>query len=200
MNNRSLAQKKRFSNPEELIKISGKNHWNFGKHSSFKTRRKMSLKKKGKNHPNWKGGLPKCLQCKKEVSSYKTKLCRKCSNQGKNNPNWDNGKTKIWFRIRNSNKYIEWRTKVFERDNYTCQHCGQIGGQLEAHHKKEFAIILKEFLKKYLNLNPIKDIETLLYLAMCYPDFWDVNNGITYCKKYHKKLDKTRPKKHGKKF
>lgn len=31
-------------------------------------------------------------------------------------------------------EYIEWRTGVYERDNYTCQGCGQVGGELNAHH------------------------------------------------------------------
>lgn len=53
--------------------------------------------------------------------------------QGK--PPWKRGAREI----RNSKKYSKWRTKVFERDNYTCQKCGQIGGELNAHHIKEFS-------------------------------------------------------------
>lgn len=34
----------------------------------------------------------------------------------------------------NSPAYKQWRIKVFERDRYTCQMCGQKGGQLECHH------------------------------------------------------------------
>ena len=41
--------------------------------------------------------------------------------------------------IRNSSQYIEWRTKVFERDNFICQKCGRRGGDLEAHHLYPFA-------------------------------------------------------------
>jgi len=35
---------------------------------------------------------------------------------------------------RNMPEYIEWRTAVYERDKYTCVECGQIGGELNAHH------------------------------------------------------------------
>ena len=63
-------------------------------------------------------------------------------------------------RIRNSHEYQEWRACVFERDHYTCQNCGQIGGTINAHHIKSF-----------------KD----------YPELrLEVSNGITLCLKCHK--------------
>lgn len=46
---------------------------------------------------------------------------------------------KDYQRFRSSAQYTTWRTDVFERDNYTCQHCGQKGGTLNAHHKKSYA-------------------------------------------------------------
>ena len=68
--------------------------------------------------------------------------------------------------IRNSGEYQEWRTAVFKRDGYTCQKCGQKGGELNAHHIKPFA--------EYKNLR------------------FDVDNGITLCKKCHRKAHKKR--------
>jgi hypothetical protein len=54
-----------------------------------------------------------------------------------------------------------WRTAVFQRDDYTCQMCGQRGGRLQADHIKPYAT---------------------------YPDLrWDVSNGRTLCVPCHKK-------------
>jgi len=73
---------------------------------------------------------------------------------------------------RHSKKYQEWRSKVFERDNFTCQECGKVGGSLNAHHIKTF-----------------KDYPSLRF---------DVSNGITLCEKCHKELHK-RLRKNGNK-
>lgn len=76
-------------------------------------------------------------------------------------PAWQGGKTPEGIRIRNSKEYAEWRKQVFERDNYTCQHCGDnTGGNLEADHIRPFAF---------------------------YPELrLDVSNGRTLCRDCHK--------------
>jgi len=51
----------------------------------------------------------------------------------------DAGKTTLAFRLRTSKRYAEWREAVFERDDYTCQECGQRGGKLNADHIMKFA-------------------------------------------------------------
>jgi hypothetical protein len=61
--------------------------------------------------------------------------------------------------IRNSKEYGNWRNSVFERDRYTCQCCGKIGGKLNAHHIENFA--------EHLELR------------------FDLNNGITLCDQCH---------------
>ena len=37
-------------------------------------------------------------------------------------------------RLYNSKEYKEWRTYVYQRDEYTCQMCGAQGGAMEVHH------------------------------------------------------------------
>lgn len=82
-----------------------------------------------------------CVQCNTLFLMYPyefgkgRRFCSKsCANTYK-----DKGKTTKAFRIRTSNKYKQWRTAVFERDSYTCQNCGQVGGKLNADHIKRFA-------------------------------------------------------------
>jgi len=57
----------------------------------------------------------------------------------------------------------DWRTAVFERDDYTCQRCGCRGGRLQAHHIK-----------------PYKDHPELRH---------DLTNGETLCVECHKQTD-----------
>jgi hypothetical protein len=59
-------------------------------------------------------------------------------------------------------EYRQWIKKVFERDDYTCQHCGIKGGNLNAHH------ILPFYKYKEKRV--------------------DINNGITLCEKCHKEI------------
>lgn len=56
--------------------------------------------------------------------------------------------------------YTDWRNAVFERDNYACQRCQQLGGRLQAHHIRSWS--------KYPDLR------------------YEVSNGITLCIACHK--------------
>ena len=79
---------------------------------------------------------------------------------GANNPNYKITKTNVERQDdRSYPEYEEWRIKVFERDKYICQFCGQLGGALQAHH-----------IEGYVN-NP--RLRTVL------------SNGICLCKKHH---------------
>lgn len=69
-------------------------------------------------------------------------------------------------RDRNTVEYKEWRSKVFERDNYTCQDCNKKGGELNAHHIKSYATF--------------KELRH------------EVDNGITLCEGCHKLRHKRR--------
>lgn len=73
----------------------------------------------------------------------------------------DVAKRKEQHTERNGWRYHQWRDTVYQRDSYTCQHCGQLGGKLNAHHIK-----------------PWNAFAALRY---------DVSNGITLCIPCHRK-------------
>ena len=103
-----------------------------------------------------KGGLEKAREY---ASAMENRIASSCRQRGISIEEFDGFLTTENSRIRNSSKYFDWRDDVFKRDNYTCQCCGQVGGKLNAHHKKNFAE---------------------------YPELrFDVENGITLCFKCH---------------
>lgn len=77
------------------------------------------------------------------------------------NPKYKKDRSTLKFRDRNGNP--AWRKAVFERDNYTCQECGQYGGKLQADHIKPYCLF--------------PELRT------------DINNGRTLCLDCHKKTD-----------
>ena len=95
-----------------------------------------------------------------------------------NHFNWKGGITSLKQKIYHCQNYILWRSKVFQRDNWTCQTCqkrSKIGEKvfLEAHHKKESYKIIYE--------NNIKTIEEALNCK----ELWDIDNGVTLCEDCH---------------
>lgn len=82
---------------------------------------------------------------------------------GKNHHSWKGGITPENKKIRHSVEYRDWRIAVFERDNYTCQECGDRGVTLHADHIKPFAY--------YPELRLV------------------ISNGRTLCRPCHSKTD-----------
>lgn len=105
---------------------------------------------------------------------------------GEKNPSWKGGIKSLASMIRELDEYAQWRTNIFQKDDFSCIICkDNTSGNLEAHHKKEFYLIFQEFLKTYSQFSPIDDKETLVRLATAYEPFWNLNNGGTLCKKCH---------------
>lgn len=92
----------------------------------------------------------RCPKCESENHVYPT---------GENAPGWKGGVCAESVKIRKSTKYKNWRSSIFEKDNYTCQCCGKYSGKLQAHHIHSFA--------EHENLR------------------FDINNGVTMCFNCH---------------
>jgi len=153
---------------------SGKNHWAFGK-----KRPEIS----GVESSTWTGGKPRCIDCNKKLVSYSAKRCRECNaifNSGENHylygkkrpymtkekhPNWKGGITRKHSGT-NKTERIRFRDEiqklVLERDNYTCQICGERGGKLQVDHIQSWA--------EYVDLR------------------FDINNCRTLCMSCHYKI------------
>ena len=131
---------------------------------------------KGENSHRFSNVKVKCYTCgiefnktKSQVEKHGVHFCSKeCNHEGfkelltgEHNPNYNPNKSeKDRIEHRNIPGYNEWVRNVFDRDNYTCQCCGDNkGGNLNAHH--------------ILNYSEYKHLRT------------DVNNGITLCDKCH---------------
>ena len=80
----------------------------------------------------WKGK-------KKGQLSEETKRKMSISHSGDKCNFWKGGITKENDKIRNSLEINLWKKAVLERDNFTCQKTGQIGGRLVIHHINNFA-------------------------------------------------------------
>lgn len=143
--------------------------------------KRQSKRMSGQNHPNYNGGvLVHCDTCSKELhinlSEYENNAHHFCNKkcygswkseqmQGENNYFYDSELTDEYRQQYKEDKRVgsemdNWRKQVYERDNYTCQHCGSNkSGTLNAHHKDGY--------------------------HWCEERRHDVSNGVTLCKDCH---------------
>lgn len=153
-------QRKSIIDVKNIIEKTGKYFWIGNKKEYVNTSSKLKLKCLNRH-------IFKCsIDCFK--NRHRKEICPVCSRKmfkiGKSHWNWQGGKTSEAFKIRNSEKYKEWRNLVYKRDSYICGICKIKGGKLEAHHIKPFYKFKKEI--------------------------FDIANGITLCKKCHRNLHK----------
>ena len=92
---------------------------------------------------------------------------------GPNNFNWKGGDTGINKLIRGMPEMIQWRSDIFQRDNWICQTCQRRGVVLEAHHK----VLLRDIIKN-------NNIVNIAQARSC-KELWDINNGVTLCYDCH---------------
>ena len=100
------------------------------------------------------------------------------ANKGDKNPSWKGGVTLVYDLIRVSDKFKQWRKSVYERDHYTCQVLGVVGGTLAAHHIVTFSSLMKKH-----------HIETFEEAMSC-DELWDISNGITLSYEEHRNVHK----------
>ena len=174
----------------------GLNCYFYGKHHPEGIKQRISLANKGKifsdkhrinisealkGHIPWNKGL---------INPYSEEILKRMSEAqkgkyvGDKSSNWRGGITPLSHQIRCSFKYRQWRSDVFTRDDFTCQKCGQHGWDLNVHHIKPFSSIIQFY-----------EITSLEQALEC-EELWNINNGVTLCKKCHQNLFKDVVKKH----
>jgi len=89
-------------------------------------------------------------------------LSNRVSPRGKNHWNWNGGINPISDTIRKSKEYKVWRELIFERDDWTCSKCLNRDGDINCHH--------------ILNFSSNEDLR------------FNIDNGITLCKKCHREF------------
>lgn len=164
----SKARMEHLVSEETRIKIANGHR---GKKYTEERKEKM----RGKNHPQWKGGRPKCIKCNKQLVNYNSIYCVDCGNRygkrfrGKDNNQWKGGVSTENDKLRHNPKMKLWRKKVLKKFNSTCQKCKKDKVELHAHHINNFS----EFKEQRIL----------------------VKNGIIFCKGCHTEFHKIFGKK-----
>lgn len=132
----------------------------------------VEYKKRADSTKVWNGRCRSCTSkevasrpgAKERMSKAAKKLVAELGgidNRGQKHWNWKGGISSERKSAMAKMKYKNWRTSVFQRDDYTCQICGSRGGELQADHIKPWATYKD---KRY-----------------------DLSNGRTLCKPCHLK-------------
>lgn len=125
------------------------------------SRLRLKLKNGFLNSPDTREKMARSRTGKK--ATIETIYKKSIAQMGERGSNWRGGLTSESQVARSSFKYKVWRKSVFQRDNYTCQSCGQRGGELNADHIKPFALF--------------KELR------------FELSNGRTLCHNCHTKTD-----------
>lgn len=123
------------------------------------------------------------------IQSMETRMKHSLALRGEKSYQWRGGISPLLQLIRHCFLTRQWRSDIFNRDDYTCVLCGIRSGRgkhvdLEAdHYPKTFAEIFYQY--------GIKNLED----AVNCDELWNLNNGRTLCKNCHRKTET-----HGRKY
>ena len=153
------TKKKLSEKAKERLK-NKENNGMYGKHHSEETKEKISKSSNNKGEHNPMYGK-NAYDYMDDITKQNKKEAQSKRMSRENHPNWNPNKTnEERENKREIDGYYNWRKEVYERDNYTCQCCGDNkGGNLNAHH--------------IYGYSEYEDFRTELW------------NGITLCKKCH---------------
>jgi len=138
-------------------------------------------REKGTNHLE---GIPKSQAHKNKMKKKMAEWCkdnpdkvreRGQKTRGENHYLWNGGVTVLNQSIRRMTENIYWQRAIKKRDG-KCQDCGGVRN-LEAHHITPIKVILEAN-----NITNRDEARECLEL-------WDLENGITLCRKCHYKLE-----------
>lgn len=183
----SACRKGRRHTEETKQKLSiakkGKPNGCLGRPRTEETKRKISLAHKGKSTGPFsperraemsaarKGIAPSNLD-----ALHKLQVGRPRPDTVIRNLVTSKGITAISKRVRGYAKYAQWRTSIFQKDDYTCQQCGKRGGRLQADHYPEtFSSLLRRH-----NITNYDD-------AMKCDELWEIGENRTLCVACHLK-------------
>ena len=118
------------------------------------------------------------MKGKKQTNKAKEKI-RKFQEERikKLHPEWNGEISNLYHRIRHSFEYHQWRYRVFIRDYFICQECGEKKRGIQADHIKPFSFIIKE-----------NKIKTLRQAINC-EELWNISNGRTLCTPCHRQTN-----------
>lgn len=155
----------------DISGLQGGRGWNRGIPADKEHIRKMVEARSGMEV--WNKGKTMSAEARRKMSERK--IGKPSWNKGKKQPqttgtnhyNWKGGVNEGVAKLRTTYEYKAWRLMVFHRDWFSCRFpgCSQVGKGLQAHH-----------------IIPVSENMDRIF---------DVNNGITLCKKHH---DETRKK------
>lgn len=154
------------------ISLKGRTSLLVGYKHSDQAKKNMSIAQKGR-----------LISAAQKIKMSRAQRERFLKTPKENRPNWEGGITPFRNHIRKLFEYRQWRSDVFTRDDFTrddftCQSCYKRGEIIEAHHIKP--------LSKIITDNCISSIQEALLCA----EIWDINNGVTLCKKCHVDIGK----------